>query len=126
MDITRKVLLMVINGVLKLLHPFIPFLTDELHQMISKHFVNYEFKTILDTKWPNLVEINYDPKEDDLFKIHTEMVKVIRTVKAEYGLTKSDAMELTLTSDNSARRTPQCRSVASRRGKQRGHSSFPM
>jgi len=99
MDITRRVLLTVINSTLKLLHPVIPFLTDELHQMISKHFTNYDFKSIMNTRWPTIMEINYDLKEDNLFKVHTDMVKIIRVVKAEYGLTKSDPIDLVLTSE---------------------------
>jgi valyl-tRNA synthetase len=99
MDLTRRVLLIVINSTLKLLHPFIPFLTDELHQMISKHFVNYDFRSLMDTRWPNPMEIKYDHKEDELFKTHTEMIKIIRTVKSEYGLTKSDSIDLVLISD---------------------------
>lgn len=100
-EITRKTLLIIINNTLKLLYPFIPFLTDELHEMISKHFINYTFKSINDASLPTMFNIEYQKYEDDMFRIHTELIKTVRNIKAEYSLNKYDSLDIIFISDKS-------------------------
>lgn len=70
---TKHVLLYVLDAILKLLHPFMPFVTEEIYQQIP-----HKCASISIDKWPVDNGINYDLSEiDRLF----ELITLIRTIR---------------------------------------------
>ncbi|MDV3196082.1 MAG: valine--tRNA ligase [Candidatus Phytoplasma stylosanthis] len=55
---SQKLFLFVLNSILKLLHPFIPFITDAIFEELNFN------ESIIKSSWPNL---NYSNKEDFYF-----------------------------------------------------------
>jgi valyl-tRNA synthetase len=96
---TKMTLLYVIDALLKLLHPIIPFLTEELFVMVKPFFSNStqkNIKSIMLTHefYPKIIELNFNKKHNDLFVIHTSVIKMIRSVKADYKLAKNQKINI--------------------------------
>ncbi|MDF2953296.1 MAG: Valyl-tRNA synthetase [Thermodesulfobacterium sp.] len=80
---TQKVLLEVFKNSLKLLHPFIPFITEEIWQYLPEK----ETEHIIVAKYPVFEKKFVDEECEKLVNILQELVVGIRSVKAEYNLT---------------------------------------
>ena len=78
-NINNKIILLsLINVILRLLHPFIPFITEELWSYLSKYFVDHP-KSIMNAKWPiEITNYIYDCK---LVKYFIGIISEIRSIK---------------------------------------------
>ncbi|MBE6155629.1 MAG: valine--tRNA ligase [Firmicutes bacterium] len=92
-ETTKSVLIKVLTGIVKMLHPFIPFVTEEIYQ-------NLPFKeaiSIMESSYPNfnkkeIFDISlFDAVLDDIVKI--------RNFKAENNITNSDEVRVVKTTD---------------------------
>jgi len=81
-DETNKfVLFTVFINSLKLLHPFIPFITEKLYKLT----LPYE-KTILNTNYPKVEDFIFDGKVIEEFEIFMNINKIIRNLKSILNL----------------------------------------
>ena len=48
----------VLDAILRLLHPFMPFVTEEINQQWSQLHPNHEFTSLMISPWPKIVEDN--------------------------------------------------------------------
>ncbi|MBR5805299.1 MAG: valine--tRNA ligase [Oscillospiraceae bacterium] len=75
-----RVLVYVMNGALKLLHPFMPFITEEIYQALP----NNE-GSIMMSEWPAYKEeLNFEKEEKSLDRIFA-LAKEIRALRAQLG-----------------------------------------
>ncbi len=75
-----RVLVYVMNGALKLLHPFMPFITEEIYQALP----NNE-GSIMVSEWPVYTEeLNFEKEEKSLDRIFA-LAKEIRALRAQLG-----------------------------------------
>ena len=79
-EATRKVLVYVYDAILKLAHPFMPFITEELWQSMPKNGVS-----IMTAAWPATAQA-VDSTADSQFEALQATVKAIRNARAEYGV----------------------------------------
>jgi len=79
---TQKVLLFVLKESLKLLHPFIPFITEELWQYIPEK----EKEHIIVAPYPKVKEEFVLKEAVEKIRLLQELIVAIRNLKAEYGL----------------------------------------
>ena len=83
-DIAKAVLVYVLTDILKLLHPFMPFITEEIYQAIP-----HDTESIMISKWPE-----YDPtlsfadEEAQMEKI-MDAIRAIRNRRAEMNIPPS-------------------------------------
>ena len=64
-DTTKSVLLKVLTSILKMLHPFMPYVTEEIYQMLPIK----EAKSIMISKYPVLEDYNYSDEEEIIDKV---------------------------------------------------------
>ena len=85
---------------LKLLHPFMPFLTEEVWQHIKKREIE---DALCIADWPTSGE--FDQKIIEEFEYAKEVISGIRTIRKEKNIPNKDALQLKelTTSDTSAR-----------------------
>ncbi|MBC8570216.1 valine--tRNA ligase [Zongyangia hominis] len=77
----QKVLVYVMNGILKLLHPFMPFITEEIWQALP-----HEGESIMVAPWPVYEEsLNFEKEEQDFQKI-MDMIRAIRNCRAQMNV----------------------------------------
>ena len=79
-DNVRRVLVYVMNGALKLLHPFMPFITEEIYQALPNNT-----DSIMVSPWPVYTEeLNFEKEEKSLDRIFA-LAKEIRALRAQLG-----------------------------------------
>jgi valyl-tRNA synthetase len=77
-DQSDKILLNILNGLLKLWHPFIPFVTEKIYKEFNANDLIIE-------KWPNK-KTSLDIEDNDkiqIFDLSLEIIKAIRNARAE-------------------------------------------
>ena len=77
----QQVLVYVMNGILKLLHPFMPFITEEIWQALP-----HEGESIMVSPWPVFdPALCFETEEKDFTKI-MEMIRAIRNCRAQMNV----------------------------------------
>ena len=88
---TQEVLLHVLTGILKLLHPYIPFITEELYSYLP----NSE-GMLISAEWPQCRdELNFDV-EAAHFEGVMEVIRTIRNLRAEMNVAPAKRATLIL------------------------------
>ena len=85
----------VFRNSLKLLHPFMPFVTEELYS----HLVNYDNKDIIISSWPEKTKENYDKDVEYIEEIKNLIVQ-IRNVRTNMNIHPSKKVQLIVVTDN--------------------------
>ncbi len=89
---TKKILLHVLKAILKLMHPFIPFVTEDIFLKLSQE------ESIMISSWP--VAGKVDQKAIEKFKIFEEMITKVRNLRSEYQVVPSKKININLVSSN--------------------------
>ena len=80
-DTARKVLVYVLTQALKLLHPFMPFITEEIY-----HALPGTGESIMIEQWPEFTDVlDYSADETDFEKL-MDYIKAVRNLRAEMGV----------------------------------------
>ncbi len=74
-------LLHVLDTCLRLLHPYMPFVTEEIWQ-----YLPHEGETLMLASWPEADPTYADPAAEDALNALMEMVRGIRNVRLEYNV----------------------------------------
>ncbi len=90
---TKAVLLHVLESIVKLLHPFMPFVTEEIYQMLPG-----SEKTIVVSSWPKVGYKN--EKSLKQINILTELIRAVRNVRNEKNVTLSKKIDLYIKTDS--------------------------
>ncbi|XVG95148.1 valine--tRNA ligase [Eubacteriales bacterium KG127] len=102
-QVVRFTLIMVLKNLLKLLHPFMPFITEEIwgylpHSIEEATGINGESKLIA-SSWPEAVdEWNFNEEEKIIEKTQ-EIIKAIRNIRAEVDAPPSKTLDLYVTDE---------------------------
>ena len=83
-DVARGVLLHVFTGVLKLLHPFMPFITEEIWQSLP-----HSGEAIMVSDWPVYTEALSFKAEEEEFEKVMEVIRAIRNRRNEMNVPPS-------------------------------------
>ncbi|MGF7399240.1 valine--tRNA ligase [Thermoanaerobacterium thermosaccharolyticum] len=92
--ITKSVLRYVLDNTLRLLHPFMPFITEEIFKNIP-----HDGETIMLSKWPEYREdLNFEKEAKDTIII-MDAIKTIRNLRAEASVLPSKKARVIINSD---------------------------
>ena len=88
-ETAQKVLTYVLSNTLKLLHPFMPFITEEIWQALP-----HEGESIMISEWPKYNEalVNVEAEQD--MTVIMEAIKGVRNVKNEMNVPPSKKVKL--------------------------------
>ena len=93
--VAQNVLVTVLDNALKLLHPFMPYITEELWQNLP---IKHNSEMIITSKWPTFEKI-YEIEESKFEKI-MQVVRGIRNVKAEMNIAIIKKVEIKFKATN--------------------------
>ena len=90
---TRRTLIHVFDQILKLLHPIMPFITEEIWQKVSK-LTSQDTESIMLSAFPNSIEdyIN-EPLEKEMGWLQ-ELIQSLRTIRSEMAILPSKRIPL--------------------------------
>jgi len=94
-ETTKSVLCYVLTGILKMLHPFMPFVTEEIFQMLPIK----EAESIMISEYPKYDKKMIYETEEEAVNDSIDFIKSFRNVKAENNISK-DAKVMFDTEDN--------------------------
>jgi len=81
---TRRVLVHVLDTSLRLLHPYMPFVTEELWS-----FIPHEGEALIIAKWPQADESYFDEDAEATMTTLIDLVRGVRNVRDEYKVEPS-------------------------------------
>jgi len=93
---TKSILSYVLLDIVKLLHPFMPFVTEEIYQKIP-----HIEESIVITSWPIAKTEFEDSKAIKDFEIIKELIKSVRNIRAEYNVAPSKKIDVLIKTSNS-------------------------
>jgi valyl-tRNA synthetase len=96
------VLVHVLETSLRLLHPYMPFITEELWQNLRKHMFPGEQESIMVSSYPEADEADIDPGAERIIDTLIEIVRSIRNVRAQYKVESNRWVEAEILADNQA------------------------
>lgn len=85
---TDKILLYILERLLKLWHPFMPFVTEEIYKQ-------FDSGTLMVAKWPQ-IDVNALAKQSELFEQAKEVIGALRNLRANYRIAPKVLMNATI------------------------------
>ncbi len=86
---TKSILSYVLLDIMKLLHPFMPFVTEEIYQKIP-----HIEESIMITTWPEAIEEFKNDKAIKDFEIIKDMITKVRNIRNEYDVAPSKKVQV--------------------------------
>ena len=83
-DTARKVLVYVLDRALRMLHPFMPFITEEIYQALPG-----SAETIMTQSWPEAETLPTWPEESADFETLMDYIKAVRASRSEMNVPPS-------------------------------------
>ena len=93
----QKVLLYVLTEILKLLHPFMPFITEEIWQALP-----HEGEALMIEKYPEFDEILSFPEDEQNFETVMAAIKAVRARRSEMNVPPSKKAHLIIATEKAA------------------------
>ena len=93
---TQSTLCYVLTGILKLLHPFMPFVTEEIYQILPVK----DAESIMISEYPKYTKKYIFETEEKVIDDAVEFIKNFRNIKAENKITKDIKVMFDTSDDN--------------------------
>ncbi|WP_338750441.1 valine--tRNA ligase [Bacillus sp. FJAT-52991] len=94
---TRSILAYVLDNTMRLLHPFMPFITEEIWQNLP-----HSGETIVTAKWPEVRPELSDEKAASDMKLLVDIIRSVRNIRAEVNTPMSKQVKLTIKAKDEA------------------------
>lgn len=100
-----RVLNEILEGTMRLLHPFMPFITEEIWQKLSTELstngstnmkTNKRIKSIMIEEWPKADQELVDSKAEAEMERVMELVRAVRNLRAEFNVQPGKEVEIVL------------------------------
>jgi valyl-tRNA synthetase len=88
---TRHILAYVLDQCLRMLHPFVPFVTEEIWQHIP-----HEGEALIIARWPELDAAFFDDEAEAQMGLLMDLIRGIRNVRSEYDVPPARKLALRL------------------------------
>lgn len=94
---TKSILSYVLLDIMKLLHPFMPFVTEEIYQQIP-----HIEESIMTSPWPEAIEEFQNEQAIKDFEALQSIIKAVRNVRAEYNVSGGKPIHVILKAGSDA------------------------
>ena len=87
----KQVLVFVFTNILKLLHPFMPFITEEIYSALPT-----SCESIMISEWPKYAAPAEFREREEQFEMIMDVIKAVRVLRAEKNVPPSKSLDLTI------------------------------
>ncbi len=94
---TRHVLTYVLDQCLRMLHPYVPFVTEEIWQHLP-----HEGETLMLARWPQPDAAYLDDEAESQMGLLMDLVRGIRNIRAEYKVEPSKRIDVAINAGDTA------------------------
>lgn len=91
----QSVLATVLSGIVRMLHPFMPFVTEEIYLAIP-----HAFDSINKDSWPAPVEVEMSEEEMSAIRQLITMIEAVRSLKVDYDLKPSMDIDIIIRNEH--------------------------
>ena len=91
----QSVLCYALIQVLKLLHPYMPFITEEIYQALT-HLAGEDSAFIMTSAWPVYDESLAFPEEENAMELVMDAIRAVRARRAEMNVAPGKRVQLTI------------------------------
>jgi valyl-tRNA synthetase len=95
---TRRTLIRTLEKTLRLAHPIIPFITEELWQQVNP-IAGFEGKSIMLASYPTVGTKKIDEAADETMNLVKALVSACRSLKADHNIGPSERLALHMSGD---------------------------
>lgn len=92
---TQAVLVYVLDQILRMLHPFMPFVTEEIFQALPQ-----TTGSIVEAEWPRVVAEHTREEEAKQFRLLVDIIRAVRNIRAEVNTPMSKPIEMSIETKN--------------------------
>ncbi|MCU0640684.1 MAG: valine--tRNA ligase [Candidatus Margulisbacteria bacterium] len=96
--VVQGVLLEVLQETLKVLHPFMPFITEEIWSRVTSN-EKREGSSIMLAQWPVADDKAVDAKAEAEMTVVMDVVRAVRNIRAEFNVPHGNEIEVTIVGD---------------------------
>ncbi|MGN1399403.1 MAG: valine--tRNA ligase, partial [Erysipelotrichaceae bacterium] len=86
---SKSTLLLILTNILKMLHPFVPFVTERIYAEMPR-----DCEALCISKWPQAIEV--DQSKNDEVELLIEMISEVRSLRVDYNLKPSVEFDIAL------------------------------
>ncbi|MBN1492694.1 MAG: valine--tRNA ligase [Candidatus Omnitrophica bacterium] len=90
---TQKVLFFVLDAMLRLLHPIMPFITEEIWQQLKNYSTEEMPETIMNANWP---DIKFNFQESTFIPAMKEIITEVRDKRARFNIPSKEALHVVI------------------------------
>lgn len=94
---TKGVLYTVLMNICKLLHPFMPFVTEEIYLSLPHTAESINLET-----WPTPIQIDFSHHDRQSVSLALSIITKVREIKQEYNLKPSESLSIDVVVENGA------------------------
>ncbi len=104
----QNVLAFVLDAALRLLHPFMPFITEGIFQKLNEIIPARKLKSIAElppadamiiAQWPTKIDELEDPDIEEQVSIIQDVIRSIREVRSKYNIAPKQTLEVSVNAD---------------------------
>ena len=86
---SKSTLLVILTNILKMLHPFMPFVTERIYAEMPR-----ESESLCISKWPTTIDV--DDTRNDEVELLIEIISEVRSLRVDYNLKPSVEFDISL------------------------------
>jgi valyl-tRNA synthetase len=104
---SKAILIYILDNLLRLLHPFMPFISEEIWQKFRPYFsISYkclglkfeETDSIMKSSWPRVLEQFIDEESEEKIQLLIEIIQMIRNIRAELDIKREEKLDILIES----------------------------
>ena len=90
---TKSTLLIMLTNIIKLLHPFMPFVTEKIYKEMPRNF-----EALCVSNWPSEIELTTDKSQE--IELLINIISEVRSIRVDYNIKPSLQFDIALTDEN--------------------------
>jgi len=104
LNATRSTLFYLFSNTLRMLHPFIPFITEELWQKFREQYPAYfQSESVMIADWPSADAKQIDERSEKVMEDNIGIIRSVRNIRNKMNIERKQALDLIISAEaNSA------------------------